>query len=430
MSSSSGRTASGARGRAVPQASGEREPDLGALHRGSSTSSRTASGARGRAAASGAQGQAMAQFPTAVERRGGGQATNRRRSRSPPTTASTLYFPPELIPEVARHLMSLQDFFALRAACRTYRTLLPLTPSNLASQAPLLLLEEEEGEEEDIRSFVLFHPTLRRFHRFRLHAWPYFSFGCRLLVGETEGLSIVNLLTGERAFLSRPTNKMCSAFLYGDLVLSLTTWQSDMVNFGSTIAYCRFNATDWRVASITEPYSLEALVCVNGVLYALVYPGYILATVELSENKDSVELVLLGGNLDASIVRIHEEYEQKLHLVDCCGELLLVSAMEMDPRVYHVFRWKFAEAKWERITSLGGCTLFLAKDRFVGCLGPHHKGNRGDSIYITEWYFHNAYYYGDWYEYSLDDGSFNRFFAECSGAILNICTLWVLPSMY
>ncbi|CAO2200433.1 unnamed protein product [Urochloa humidicola] len=53
----------------------------------------------------------------------------RRRSPSPPTTASSPYFPPELIPEVAKRLTNLQDFFALRAGCRTYRGRPP--PSDL-----------------------------------------------------------------------------------------------------------------------------------------------------------------------------------------------------------------------------------------------------------------------------------------------------------
>ncbi|CAO2207525.1 unnamed protein product [Urochloa humidicola] len=62
----------------------------------------------------------------------------RRRRRSPPATASSPYFPPELISEVAKRLTNLQDFFALRAACRTYRSLLPLTSSKLclADDAP------------------------------------------------------------------------------------------------------------------------------------------------------------------------------------------------------------------------------------------------------------------------------------------------------
>ncbi|CAL5054467.1 unnamed protein product [Urochloa decumbens] len=406
----------------------------------------------------------MAPFPTAVERRGGGRAANRRRSRSPPPTASTLYFPPELIPEVARHLTSLQDFFALRAVCRAFRAHLPLTRSNLASQAPLLLFPLRPCSFPfHTVSFALFHPTLRRIHRFRFHTTPYVdedgghtvasfhSFGCRLVVNESKGLagqesfSIVNLFTGEQTFLSSPPNDMGSpsrVLLYSDLILTWH-WSDD----GRTIQYRNLNAADWRVASIIEPYGIVDLVCVNGVLYALVTPGYILAIVKLSENKNTVELVLLGGNLDASIVRVHEEHfssVSQLHLTDCCGELILISNMEDFPRVYHVFRWKFGEAKWERIANLGGRTLFLTEDCCVGYLGPHHKGIRGDSIYITErrdWVDWDRN--GDWYEYSLDDGSFNkslddgsfnRFFTEYPGGWCYTPSyytpIWVLPSMY
>ncbi|CAL5000692.1 unnamed protein product [Urochloa decumbens] len=373
--------------------------------------------------------------PQANRRRRSSSPANRRRSRSPPATVSLPYFPPELIPEVARRLTNLPDFFALRAACRAYRAHLPLTSSNLASQAPLLFVPFEDTE-----SHALFHPTLRRIHRFRFHRTPpasddeytvtdFHSLGCRLAIYEIRGLvgqpsrynfSIVNLFTGERTCLSSLPEHINRVLLYGDLVL---TFQY----FDHAIRYCRLEAADWNVASIIEPYKLHGLICVNGVLYALVTPGYILAVVELSENQNSVELVLLGGNLDASTVHLHEECPPQLHLAECCGELILISTMEFDPRVYHVFKWKFVEAKWERITSLGGCTLFLADDRFVGCLGPHHKGIRGDSIYITE------FTDGDWCEYALDDGSFNRFAAEYQGGAVpkDRCTpVWVLPSMY
>uniref|UniRef100_A0A0A8ZA68 KIB1-4 beta-propeller domain-containing protein n=1 Tax=Arundo donax TaxID=35708 RepID=A0A0A8ZA68_ARUDO len=68
----------------------------------------------------------------------------------------------------------------------------------------------------------------------------------------------------------------------------------------------------------------------------------------------------------------------------CCGELILISAMEFDRWVYHVFPWKPAEATWVRITSLGGCSLFLENHCLVGCLGPDHPGIRGDCMYFTE----------------------------------------------
>ena len=62
---------------------------------------------------------------------------------SPPELLSSVHRILAVLPAgalVARCLTNLQDFFALRAVCRTYRALLPLTSSNLASQAPLLLV--------------------------------------------------------------------------------------------------------------------------------------------------------------------------------------------------------------------------------------------------------------------------------------------------
>ncbi|KAF8753073.1 hypothetical protein HU200_011725 [Digitaria exilis] len=167
-------------------------------------------------------------------------AGNRQRRSSPPATASLPYFPPELIPEVARRLTSLQDFFAIRAACRTYRALLTPTSSNLASQAPLLLVPVE-----DTLSHALFHPNLRRIHRFRLHrtllanddyaSTDFHSLGGRLAIyvvrGRVGTLSIVNLLTSERTCLSTPPDRIHRVLLYGDLVL---TWKCS----GCAIQYC------------------------------------------------------------------------------------------------------------------------------------------------------------------------------------------------
>ncbi|CAO2183970.1 unnamed protein product [Urochloa humidicola] len=201
----------------------------------------------------------------------------RRRSPSPPATASSPYFPPELIPKVAKRLTNLQDFFALRAGCRTYRALLPLTSTNLASQAPLLFVPLEDGE-----SHGLFHPTLRRIHHFRFHYTPvaggedfavtfFHSLGCHLAIYEMRGLrdqptrynlSIVNPFTRERTCLPSHPGHIGRVLLYGDLVL---TWEF----YGRAIQYCRLNDADWRVASIFQPYQLYSLICVNGVLYAL-----------------------------------------------------------------------------------------------------------------------------------------------------------------
>ncbi|WVZ91775.1 hypothetical protein U9M48_037901 [Paspalum notatum var. saurae] len=356
----------------------------------------------------------------------------RRRSRSPPATASSPYFPPELIPEVASGLTSLQDLFALRASCRAYRALLPLTSSNLASQAPLLLVGTGS------MPYALFHPTLRRIHRFRLPrtllanngdyiSTKFHQIGCRLAICETEfrslgeerrttrnSFSIVHLLTGERTCISSPPNRVFRVLLSGDLVLTLTC------NSPETIQYCHLEAADWCVAAVAQPYSLEDLLYVNGVLYALVEGTlrYRLAVVELSENDNSVELVFLGGYWDAGPL---------VHLAECCGELILIELVEVEPRACHVFQWKFGDAKWVRITSLGGCTLFVADDHFVGCLGPDHRGIRGDSVYVIEDSC------GGWCEYSLLDGSFIRSDPKYSRAEVPSKTwafTWLLPSLF
>ncbi|PUZ52591.1 hypothetical protein GQ55_6G282700 [Panicum hallii var. hallii] len=264
---------------------------------------------------------------------------NRRRGRSPPATASasrdpvaaapSLNFPPDLLREIARRLTSLQEFFA--------------GPS-LNSAAPLLLVPDAAAASHALlyirRGFLRF-----RFTRSHLtgETADIHSLGCRVAVdlrGRCQ-LRVVHVLTGERTRLPSPPSPFSGLLLSDDLVVAC-------------------NAA-WRIL-IGDPYRFHDLIFVNGTLYALVTPGYCLAAVKLSDNSDSVEFEFLGV---------------------LCELVLVTRPKPQDRRTFHVFRWQSGEQEWERITSLGGCTLFLANYRFAGCLGPDHQGIRGDCIYYT-----------------------------------------------
>uniref|UniRef100_A0ACD5XGW1 Uncharacterized protein n=1 Tax=Avena sativa TaxID=4498 RepID=A0ACD5XGW1_AVESA len=343
-------------------------------------------------------------------------------STNPVETAFSLpYFLPELIPLVAGRLTSLQDFFALRAACRTYRDLLPPSPSNLASQAPLLLVPHKASASE-----ALFHAPLRRLLRFRLPSTrrdpsltSFYSFGCRVAIhdrcaGGSHGqLHICHLLTGERARLPDLPKYIDGVIFSGDLVLIFT--QRCRV-----IYYCRIGDASWQAARCDdERYLLCSLMFVKGTLYAMIYPNKRLAVVELRNS--SVELLFLGDETSAQSV----QDQTLLCLAECHDELLLVVRMLYSQQPYHVFRWQSAERKWERTTSLGGCSLFFNRYQFVGCLGTDHPAVQKDCIYFTG-------YARRWGEYSLADGSWHQQVAEYPGqaATEDYSKLtWVLPSI-
>ncbi|CAL5004833.1 unnamed protein product [Urochloa decumbens] len=323
-------------------------------------------------------------------------ANRRRRSRSPPSTASLSrsptvatdpppYFLPELIPEVAKRLTSLQDFFALRAACRAYRALLPLTPSNLASQAPLLLVPCDDSE-----SRALLHLPLRRIHRFRLPqtglaathdvVTEVHTLGCRVAISNRyysrlpkRDLTIVHIVTGERVSLPSPPRDFDRILLSGDLVVA---WKYD------NIIYCRVGAPKWRMASISLSNYLQHLILVKDTLYAVVDSGQRVAAIELPDDdnnnndKNGLKFTYLGAGFDTQ-----EHGTRVFSLAECRGELLLVISKMNEG--FHVLQWQSEEGKWVRITNLGGCTLFFAGSYFSGYLGPDHPGIRGDCIYDT-----------------------------------------------
>ncbi|CAL5013983.1 unnamed protein product [Urochloa decumbens] len=351
-------------------------------------------------------------------------------SRRPPATAtaSSFYFPPELIPRIASRLTSLQDFFALRAACRAYRALLPLTPSNLASQAPLLV------PCDDSESHALLHLPLRRIHRFRLPrtglgathdvVTEVRTLGCRVAIsqgrsqtcdssmsalvlnGVTNAIYSVSTASGSAS--PPPPRVFDRILLSGDIVVS---WEYD-----HTI-YCRVGAPKWRTAAISLSYHLEHLILVKDTLYALVDPDQRLATVELpdnSNNNNGLKLTFLGNGFDTQ-----EHGARVFSLAECRGELLLV-LISMGSEWFHVLQWQSEERKWVRITNLGGCTLFFAGSYFSGYLGPDHPGIRGDCIYDTRSRFCCVFSLID---KSLDGVATLREEPYCCPP------LWVFPSM-
>ncbi|VAH85243.1 unnamed protein product [Triticum turgidum subsp. durum] len=348
----------------------------------------------------------------------------RRASTSPSATAlapttnpasSSPYFLPELIPLVASRLTTLEDFFALRAACRAYRDLLPPSPANLASQGPLLLFPRMASA-----SGALFHVPLRRILRFRLpctdlRSTEFHSFGCRVAIQDRRReLRIRHLLTGERARLPDPPEPCYSeeVVFSADLVVTCRQW-------GRVLYYCHIGDARWRAAPCDEGHQIYNMMFVKGTLYVLIYPHYRLAVVELDKN--SVVLSFLGDKLSVPEVNIFPG--PMLWLAECRGELLLIVEVQFLPCVYHVFYLQSGEGKWARTTSLGGCSLFFNLDKFAGCLGPDHPAVRRDCLYFTGCS-------GKWSEYSLADGSYHEFVIDHPGRTEDYGSpVWVLPSI-
>ncbi|XP_048567151.1 uncharacterized protein LOC125547238 [Triticum urartu] len=352
------------------------------------------------------------------------------------TASSSSYFLPELIPLIASRLTTLQDFFALRATCRTYRALLPLSPSNLASQALLLLVPHKASSSE-----ALFHIPLRRILRFRRprtalaqqdpRNTEFDSFGCPVAIKDSVAshreLRICHQITCERVRLPDPWKGYEGTIFAGNLVLTFNRYHH-------TLHYCRIGDNHWREARCDEGYRFRDLIFVKGTLYALIYPNYRLAVVKLDNN--SVVFSDLGDALCAEIV----PYCSMFWLAECHGELLLIVS-EYRALRYHVFRLQ--ERKWVRTNSLGGCSLFFNTSgyparccgnlywflaskilQFAGCLGPDHPTVRRNCLYFIR-------VPGQCIEYSLVDGSSHKLAADYPGRATEDYGpfAWVLPSI-
>ncbi|XP_006660870.1 uncharacterized protein LOC102717647 [Oryza brachyantha] len=357
--------------------------------------------------------------PPASTSSGGGGGSS---SSSTPSDSSSPSL--DLIPDIARRLTSLEDFFSLRASCHAYRALLPASRPLLASQAPLLLVALYPSLAE-----ALFHPRLRRLHRFRLpwgHHLPpsrhtlFYAHG--FLVTATTAASnypprllLLHLFTGEQLRLPKVPAPFSRVILTADLLVVI------FLPGRATVQHCHPGDALWRVASAAAPHVFDDLIFVNRTLYALV--GLRLATLALSEN--SLELSFLGGEYDDA----NRPAGDRFMLGECGGEVLLISVESEDRIVYRVFRWVSEETKWEMITKLGGRSLFVGLDGFAACIDQGYPGIRGDCLYAA------GLRLGEWHEYSLVDGTCDVCYADYPGAPpLNNSSLirpsvWIFPNL-
>ncbi|XP_044354118.1 uncharacterized protein [Triticum aestivum] len=227
-------------------------------------------------------------------------------------------------------------------------------------------------------------------------------------VGSHRELHICHLLTGEQLRLPDPLKYYEGIVFAGDLILTFNRYHH-------SVHYCRIGDNHWREARSDEGYRFRDLIFVKGTLYALIYPNYCLAVVELDNT--SVVLSYLGDALSAEIV----PYCSMFWLAECRGELLLIVS-EYRALRYHVLRLQ--ERKWARTTSLGGCSLFFNILQFAGCLGPDHPTVRRNCLYFIR-------VPGECIEYSLVDGSLHKLAADYPGRATEDYGqfAWVLPSI-
>ncbi|KAJ1278851.1 hypothetical protein BS78_04G111100 [Paspalum vaginatum] len=337
--------------------------------------------------------------------------------------AAAPYLPAELIPDIARHLTTLQDFFALRAACRSYRAALPPSRAVLASQPPHLLVPHHAPSPH---SLALIHLQRRRLLRFRAHSPPFpgavvASDGARVVTFDrfARELHITHLLSGERVRVPDAPFLFSRAVLAGDLVILIAPGWVQYCRLGEgrwQEAYCRLGGRDGGL------YMMVCMLAVNGVLYALLNTCH-LAVAELMDNK--VELKLLGGEVGDHVRNAWMESKDFM-LGQCAGEPLLIFKVSIKPE-YKVFRWEPGEQKWVRTMSLGRRTLFMSGNGFDAWLGPDSPGIRGDCIYEA---LPRA---AGWSEYSLVDDTSELVTVDYQGAPeLDAARkqVWVLPSLY
>ena len=350
------------------------------------------------------------------------------------------YIPAELIPDVAKRLTSLNDFFGLRTCCRAYRAALPLRRDLLAAQPPCLLVPHSANPslplfgllEPGCPSFslALFHVPLRRLHRFRARL-PFARTGEIALTSDgaqvaaldhaTGEIVLTRLLSGAQARLPRPPLPHSRLILTGGYVFAPAAGRTD-------IQFCApWKNAQWTVASYGGDHEILDWRVLAGALYGLL-PACGLVVAASIPKDGSLELWLLGGEPDEQVVQAMQESRGDMLLGDCGGELLLIFKVGSIDPAYKIFRWDANQGKWAATTSLGGRTMFLGLDDFAACIGPDDvPGIRGDCVYGS------LPWTGGWSEYSLIDGTCKCVTAKYPGEPgvgFRRPQVWVLPSLF
>uniref|UniRef100_A0ACD5YAF4 Uncharacterized protein n=1 Tax=Avena sativa TaxID=4498 RepID=A0ACD5YAF4_AVESA len=346
------------------------------------------------------------------------------------------YIPAELIPDIAKHLTSLNDFFALRAGCRAYRAALPLSRDLLATQPPCLLVPHSASPslplfdllEPGCPSFslALFHVPQRRLHRFRTRL-PFArtggvltSDGAQVVAVDAASGDIIvtHLLTGAQVRLPKPPLAHDRIILTGGYLFAPVAGRTD-------IQYCSPWTAQWIVASYGGEHVIQDWRIVNGALYGFL-PTCGLVVASLPKDS-SMGVWLLGGEFDAQVILAMQESKGGPLLGDCGGELLLIFKVGSIDPAYKIFRWDANEEMWVRAMNLGGRTLFIGFDDFAASTGPDVPGIRGDCVYGS------LPWAGGWSEYSLIDGTCKCVTAKYPGEPgvgFGRPQVWVLPSLF
>ncbi|CDJ26352.1 unnamed protein product [Triticum aestivum] len=110
------------------------------------------------------------------------------------------------------------------------------------------------------------------------------SFGCCVAIEDSVAshreARICHLLTGKRVRLPDPRIGYEGIIFAGNLVLTFSQYHH-------SLHYCRIGDNHWREARCDAGYRLRDLIFLKGTLYALIFPNFRLAVVELDNSSVS-----------------------------------------------------------------------------------------------------------------------------------------------
>ncbi|XP_064961716.1 probable F-box protein At4g22060 [Musa acuminata AAA Group] len=310
-----------------------------------------------------------------------------------------------LLRSVLRRLDSLEDFFAFRGVCRSWRELAAPTPDALSAQLPLILLTRFPAYTE-----AFYDLDRRRLYRaqlpWRVHSRRSVAYAHGHLITATDPpnskLLLWNIFSESRIRLPKVPEPFRRVRLSShpsdpalDCIVVLFAKRS------TVLQYCRVGDSLWTIRDWSMLRMVDDMIFFrDNRLYALTATMQ-LVVVDLAADP---KLWLLGDG-----GRRAAEGHRERWLAESGGELMVLCHRFRGG--FDVCRWDSGSCSWVEVLDLGGRTVFLGSMGFAGSIAAAGSGIRGNCIYYV------SYRKDAWYVFSLEEQSVEVVYPDSPGLL-------------
>lgn len=339
--------------------------------------------------------------------------------------------PPELLETIAKKLNIHKDYVRFRAVCLAWRSATPRIPKHLPCQLPWLMLPRKTNQNPQSNTRNFFNVYDDKVHLIDLpedsdsHRRCGSSYGWLVILEETPSISIVNPLTqakhhlpplssfpnvtsfepseiGKEYTLKTSEGEVytCNSKEMRDSFIKKAIFSSSpsnenidyyalaILNQTGDLAYCKKGDDCWKFIEDANSFC-EDVVFHKGCFYAVSKHGTI-AICDITGASPNVSYIetprQVCGDMQYLVI-----WKDELLLVTRYMEVKFYMDQNKVDIVYkttdfRVFKLISNGPKWESVSGLDGCALFLGENSSMAFSASDFPCCKGNSIYFTDDY--------------------------------------------